>query len=84
MKTYEMPLTGVCARSVTFTLDEGVVRDVSFNGGCHGNTQAVAKLADGRTVDELVSILEGIDCRGRGTSCGDQFAKALLRALKEL
>ena len=52
------------------------MKKVVFNGGCRGNTTGVSKLAEGRSVDELISLLEGIQCRG-GTSCPDQFAKAL-------
>lgn len=69
--------TGVCSRSIDFEVDENnIVTYVKFNGGCMGNTQGVAKLATGRSVDELISLLEGTQCR-YGTSCPDQFARAL-------
>ncbi|MBU3811004.1 MAG: TSCPD domain-containing protein, partial [Candidatus Niameybacter stercoravium] len=31
----------------------------------------------GMDVHEAIKRLKGIDCRGRGTSCPDQLAKAL-------
>lgn len=68
--------TGVCARSIDFEVEDGIVKDVVFNGGCTGNTQGVARLVKGRTVDEVISLLKGIQCRN-GTSCPDQLAKAL-------
>ena len=72
--------TGTCSRAVNFELDAaGVVTACSFEGGCPGNTAGVAKLAIGRKASELVPLLEGIQCRN-GTSCPDQFAKALREA----
>ena len=67
---------GTCSRQIDVELENGVVRSVSFTGGCHGNQQGIAAL-----VREAVARLEGIDCRGRGTSCPDQLAKALKKAL---
>lgn len=68
---------GVCSRQIDIDVEDGIVREVHFVGGCNGNTQGVAALAKGRTIDELISLLEGIDCGGRGTSCPDQLAQAL-------
>ena len=68
--------TGVCSRTIEFEVENGILKDVKFNGGCLGNTQGVAKLVVGRPIDEIISILEGTICRS-GTSCPDQLAKAL-------
>ena len=59
------------------TVEDGIVTDVKFFGGCNGNTQGVAALVKGMTVDEVIARLDGIDCGGRGTSCPDQLANAL-------
>lgn len=67
---------GVCSRTIDFEVENNIVKSVKFNGGCRGNTTGVSKLAEGRTVDEVIALLEGIDCRG-GTSCPDQLARAL-------
>ncbi len=77
MKTVNFVPRGVCSRQIQFSLDGDVVRDVKFTGGCHGNLQGIAKLVEGMKVDEVIERLEGIDCNGKGTSCPDQFAKAL-------
>lgn len=74
METFKT--SGVCSRTIEFEVDGNIVTNVKFNGGCAGNTQGVAKLAKGRTIDELISLLEGTLCRN-GTSCPDQLAKAL-------
>ncbi len=68
--------TGVCSRTIDFEVENNIVTSVKFNGGCLGNTTGLSKLAVGRSVDELISLLEGTQCRN-GTSCPDQFAKAL-------
>jgi len=74
---------GVCSRSVSFDLEDGVVRRVRFEGGCSGNTQGVAALVDGMTAEEAIRRLSGIRCGFKGTSCPDQLAKALEAALKQ-
>ena len=69
--------TGVCSRNIMFEVENNIVKNVIFDGGCPGNTLGVSKLVQGKTVDEVINLLEGIDCRNRGTSCPDQLAKAL-------
>ena len=68
---------GTCSREIEFDMDkDGTVKSVRFIGGCTGNTQAVAKLSEGKKAEEVISLLKGIQCRN-GTSCPDQLAKAL-------
>ena len=71
---------GTCSRSIDVEIEDGIVKFVEFEGGCNGNTQGIAKLVTGRPVEEVISLLEGTDCGGRGTSCPDQLAKALRQA----
>ena len=54
--TYKVPTRGVCSRSVSFDLEEGVVRNVRFEGGCSGNTQGVAALVEGMEAEEAVRL----------------------------
>ena len=72
---------GVCSRSISFEIEDGKMHNVRFEGGCHGNTQGLAALAEGMDASDLVKRLEGTDCRGKGTSCPDQLAKAVKEAL---
>lgn len=60
-----------------FDLDEGKLHNVSFIGGCNGNLKAIGRLVEGRDAREIADILRGNDCKMRGTSCADQFAKAI-------
>ena len=72
----------VCSRAIQVELDGDRVASVNFIGGCEGNLRAISKLIKGMTVDEVAEVLEGNDCRGRGTSCADQLVKALREAQK--
>lgn len=72
---------GVCSRQITIEINDGIIENVSFMGGCSGNTQGVSALVKGMKVEDVVSRLEGINCNGKGTSCPDQLAKALKEAL---
>ena len=80
---YKFTPSGVCSMQITFDMENDIVTNVKFLGGCAGNTQGVARLCDGRDANELVEILEGIKCGYKGTSCPDQLAKALKTALEE-
>ena len=82
-KTITYPTQGTCSQAVIVTVDEQTIVEASFVGGCHGNTQGIAALMRGMQVEEAIARLEGIDCRGRGTSCPDQLARALRQALNE-
>ena len=79
--THTYRTKGVCAMQIQFDLEDGKVYNVQFMGGCNGNTQGVAKLAEGRDAKELVETLEGIKCGFKGTSCPDQLAKAIKEVL---
>lgn len=70
---------GTCSRSIEFEVEDGILKDIKFIGGCQGNTQGVAALANGRPIDEVIDRLSGIQCGFRGTSCPDQLALALKR-----
>ncbi len=79
--TYEYRPQGVCARGLRFELTDGVVHNVEFEGGCAGNTQGVARLIEGMPAEEAIRRLRGIRCGFKPTSCPDQLAAALEKAL---
>lgn len=80
---YSYKTSRTCSRQIFFDIKDGLVTSVTFEGGCAGNTQGVAKLVEGRPVEEVIGLLEGIDCQGRGTSCPDQLAQGLKLALQQ-
>ena len=71
---------GVCSQAIQFELDGDTIKHVNFIGGCSGNTQGVARLVEGMTVEEVERRISGIRCGMKNTSCGDQLAKALREA----
>ena len=68
---------GVCSRAIEVTVEDGIITDVRFIGGCSGNTQGVSALAIGMSPEEVVRRIKGIKCGPKSTSCPDQLATAL-------
>jgi len=68
---------GVCSRGIEVTVEDGIVSNIKFIGGCSGNTQGVAALAVGMTPEEVIRRIKGIKCGFKSTSCPDQLARAL-------
>ncbi len=73
---YTYKTSGVCSQAIMFDVENNKLKNVKFIGGCLGNTTGVAKLCEGRDVDEVINLLEGTKCRPT-TSCPDQLAQAL-------
>ena len=73
--------SGVCSKAIDFELENGIVKNVRFTGGCSGNTQGVAALIQGMPAEEAIRRLTGLKCGFKPTSCPDQLAKALEAAL---
>ena len=81
---FEYRTSGTCSKKINFDLDEnGIVTNIVFTGGCPGNLQAIPKILEGWKADDIIEKLLGNDCGGRGTSCADQLAKALVKAKAE-
>ncbi len=78
---YTYRTRGVCASEIEFDLNGSVVSNVRFTGGCNGNLKAVSKLVDGMTVEQIESKLKGNICGFKNTSCADQLAIAVRKAL---
>ena len=76
-KHIEYKTSGTCSRAVIVDVEDGVVKECTFVGGCSGNTQGVAALVKGMKVEDAIERLSGIKCGMKNTSCPDQLAKAL-------
>lgn len=68
---------GVCSRRIFLDVENDIVNNVRFEGGCNGNTQGISVLVKGMKVDEVIERLENIKCGFRNTSCPAQLAEAL-------
>ena len=74
---YRYTPQGVCSMQMIFEIEDEIIKSLKIIGGCPGNTVGLSKLVVGRTVDEVIEMLKGIECGVKGTSCPDQVARAL-------
>jgi len=80
---YQYKTSGTCSQMIVFSLEEGIVKNVHFIGGCNGNLKGIAALVEGKDAKEIISLIEGITCGSKKTSCPDQLANALKLALAQ-
>ena len=78
---YTYTPSGVHSKSIEFDIEDNIVKNVKIIGGCDGNNQGMAALAEGRTTDDVIGLLSGIPCGKKPTSCPDQLAKAVAEAV---
>ena len=83
MKHYTYRTKGTCSQLIDFDLEDGVVKNVVFTGGCNGNLKAIGKLVEGKEAAEIRNLLLGNTCGFKDTSCADQLARALTGALEK-
>ena len=74
---YSYNTSGTCSRKINFSIEDGKLHNVKFVNGCNGNLKAIGRLVEGKDAREIADVLRGNDCKNRGTSCADQFAKAI-------
>lgn len=74
---------GVCPTKLDFEIEGDIVKNVEFSGGCNGNLKAISKLVEGMPVDAVTEKLSGISCGLKSTSCTDQLAAALKKAVAD-
>ena len=75
------PSANVCSRLIEIEVANNQIEKVNIVGGCHGNLQGISSLLKGMDINDAISKLKDIDCKGRGTSCPDQISKALSQLL---
>lgn len=77
MDRFTYTTSGVCSRSIDISVEDGIITEVIYHGGCSGNTQGVAALIKGMRVEDAIERLSGIRCGFKSTSCPDQLSRAL-------
>ena len=80
---YKYKTKGTCSVEISFDINDNVITNIRFLGGCNGNLKAISKLLDGQTVEYIEEKLKGNQCGMRGTSCADQLAIAVRKAYDE-
>lgn len=68
---------GTCSKAIEVTAKDGIIENVTFYGGCNGNTKGLSQIVRGMKVDEVIARLKGTTCGARPTSCPDQLTRAL-------
>ena len=84
MPTYTYYPKGTCSKQMEVDLEDGVIKDVRVLGGCNGNLKGISRLLKGMKAEDAIARMEGTACGPRPTSCPDQIAQNLKRALAEL
>lgn len=79
MKIMKYTTQGTCSQSIEFDVNDDIVTNVRFTGGCNGNLKGIGSLVEGMKVDDVIEKLSGITCGFKSTSCPDQLAKALIQ-----
>ncbi|MBQ3251840.1 MAG: TIGR03905 family TSCPD domain-containing protein [Oscillospiraceae bacterium] len=80
---YEYKTKGTCSQKILFDIEDGKVKNVEFISGCNGNLQGIGRLVEGMDVQEVIDRISGIRCGMKPTSCPDQLATALKKAMQE-
>lgn len=80
---YKYKTKGTCSVEINFDINDNIVSNISFVGGCNGNLKAISKLLEGQSVDYIEEKLLGNTCGMRNTSCADQLAKAVREAAEK-
>jgi uncharacterized protein (TIGR03905 family) len=83
MDKIEITPKGVCSRKIVVEVEDGIIQNVTFLGGCPGNTLGVSSLLKGMSVDEAISKLEGIKCGFKSTSCPNELAMGIKEYYKK-
>ena len=78
---YKYETKGTCSRLIEFTVEDGILKDVVYTGGCNGNLQGISKLVEGMKVEDVIAKLKGVRCGMKSTSC--QLATALTAVLEK-
>jgi uncharacterized protein (TIGR03905 family) len=81
MEKKEFVTSGTCAKKISFEYENGKMYNLKFESGCPGNLKAISKLCEGRSLEELYSLLNGNTCGVKKTSCCDQLSKAIKEVL---
>ena len=81
--TYTYTPKGVCSQRIQVELEDGIIRNVQVLGGCSGNLQGISSLIIGMPAREAIRRMKGIRCGMKNSSCPDQIAVALEKALEQ-
>lgn len=77
-EVFQYRTTGTCSQMIQVKINDGIIEDVDFLGGCNGNLKGIKSLVKGMKIDDVIEKLQGIKCGEKPTSCPDQLAQCLI------
>ncbi|MBR5230107.1 MAG: TIGR03905 family TSCPD domain-containing protein [Firmicutes bacterium] len=80
---YEYRPQGICPRVIYLDMEDGIIKDVEFVGGCNGNLQGISSLVKGMKAEDVIEKVQGIRCGMKATSCPDQLCQAIKAASQQ-
>ena len=80
-RTYTFKTSGTCSTKISFQVEDGALRNIRFTNGCDGNLKGISLLAEGADAHVIADRLRGVRCGRKQTSCPDQLAQAIDKAL---
>ena len=84
-KEFSFPNSGTCSKQTNFVLnDDHTIASIEVVGGCNGNLKGISRLLKGMKAEDAIARLDGTLCGFRNTSCPDQIAKNLKKALEQM
>lgn len=67
----------ICPKHVDIQVNEGIIENVEFTGGCIGNLKIICKMIKGKSINEVIELFEGNTCGNKDTSCCNELAEIL-------
>ena len=74
---------GTCCRLMNVEIEDDIITNVEFIGGCNGNLKGIKSLIIGMNINDVTAKLKGISCGDKSTSCTDQLAICLAQYIKQ-
>ena len=81
---FQYNTSGVCSKTIFFDVEDNKVKNVTYVGGCNGNLKGICSIVRGMKAEQVIERFEDVKCGFRSTSCPDQIAKNLKKALAEM
>lgn len=69
--------SGVCVKEIKLEVEDNILKNVEFIGGCPGNLALLKKLIEGKDINEIIEKIDGVRCGDKQTSCSMQLCNAL-------
>lgn len=77
------PTLGTCSRQIDIELEDGIIRNVTFTGGCHGNTQGIAASCAGMKAADAIARWEASTAAARARRAPTSWPKPQAGALNQ-